>query len=158
MNDLAHYKRRFPSEGSPGIGNWIGAMEFLSFLCIPMNMAVMFFISTPSRSVGIVARLNPEILTPTNVILLFVAVEHALIGIKIIVGQAIPDVPQKVFDAEAIREKIGPLVDSMIQRVKKKKGAHSYADMLREQAAAKANARQQQPKPRNVDEMADKSA
>jgi len=93
MNDLAHYKRRFPSEGSPGIGNWIGAMEFLSFLCIPMNMAVMIFISQPSRSLMIVSRLNPEIFTPQNALLLLIAVEHALIALKIVVGQAIPDVP-----------------------------------------------------------------
>lgn len=146
MNDLAHYKRRFPSEGSPGIGNWIGAMEFLSFICIPMNMAVMLFISNPSRSLAIVINLNPETFNPTNALLLFVAVEHVLIGLKIVIGQAIPDVPQKVYDAETIREKIAPLIDAMVQRIKTKKGAHSYSDMLRDQAAAKAAARQQNQK------------
>lgn len=156
MNDLAQYKRRFPSEGSPGIGNWIGAMEFLSFVCIPVNMCVMYFISEPSRSALIVASLNPEIFTPTNVILLFVAVEHALIALKIIVGQAIPDVPQNVLDSEGIRGKIAPLVDSMIQRVKSKKGAQSYADIMRDQAREKVANRQE--KPRDVDAMADKTA
>lgn len=64
--------------------------------------------------------------------LLFVGVEHALIALKLVAGQAVPDVPQKVLDSETIRAKISPLVDAMIQSVKKKKGAYSYNDMLRD--------------------------
>lgn len=138
MNDLCHYKRRFPSEGSPGIGNWIGSMEFLSFVCIPINMCIVYFISEPSRVGMIVQGLNPDIFTPTNVVLLFVGVEHALIALKLVAGQAVPDVPQKVLDSETIRAKISPLVDAMIQSVKKKKGAYSYNDMIRDQAKAKS--------------------
>jgi len=49
LNDLSHYKRRFESAGAPNIGSWTQSMEFISFICIPINMAVMYFIGTPSR-------------------------------------------------------------------------------------------------------------
>jgi len=83
MNNLAYYNRRFPSEGSPGIGNWIGAMEFLSFACIPINMCVIYFISPNSRK--LVEDIDP-VFDPTNVVLLFVGVEHLLIAIKLVVA------------------------------------------------------------------------
>lgn len=50
INDLSYYKRRFASEGSPNIGSWTGSMDFLSFICIPVNMCIMYFIGDPSRA------------------------------------------------------------------------------------------------------------
>ena len=68
-------------------------MDFLSFICIPVNMCIMYFIGDPSRAATSLMSANPERWNSVSVILLFVGVEHLLIAAKLVLGQAIPDVP-----------------------------------------------------------------
>jgi len=56
-------------------------------------MCIMYFIGDPSRAAQSLMAANPDRWNAVTVILLFVAVEHLLIAAKLVLGQAIPDVP-----------------------------------------------------------------
>mmetsp|Transcript_1002 Transcript_1002/g.1288 ORF Transcript_1002/g.1288 Transcript_1002/m.1288 type:complete len:109 (+) Transcript_1002:2806-3132(+) len=101
LNDLSYYKRRFESNAAPGIGTWTQSMEFISFVCIPVNLGVIYFIGDPSRIEQVLIKYNPDKWNAVSVVLLLVAVEHGLIALKLLIAQAIPDVPQDVIDNEA---------------------------------------------------------
>lgn len=101
LNDLSYYKKRGESPGAPGIGTWTQSMEFLSFVCIPVNLGVIYFIGTPSRIEQILIAHAPDKWNAVTVVLLLVAIEHGLIAFKLLIAQAIPDVPQDVIDSEA---------------------------------------------------------
>lgn len=61
---------------------------------------------------------NADKWNAVSVVLLLVGVEHGLIALKLMIAQAIPDVPQDVIDSEAQREKVGPVVDFNIRKLK----------------------------------------
>jgi len=43
LDSASKYSRRFKADGGSGIGIWLQIMEFLSFLAIPINIAILFF-------------------------------------------------------------------------------------------------------------------
>ena len=43
MNASSEVSRRFVAEGAKGIGSWLNIMEFMSFVCIPINIAIIYF-------------------------------------------------------------------------------------------------------------------
>ena len=46
INLMAHQARRIESEAAQGVGAWMGIMEFISLICIPANVALMYFTGT----------------------------------------------------------------------------------------------------------------
>jgi len=59
-----------------------------------------------------------------------VLIEHILIAFKLIIAQAIPDVPQIVLDSEQTRDEIESVVEYKIKKLKNKKQALSYQDII----------------------------
>jgi hypothetical protein len=43
LDGMGKYSRRMKSEGSRGIGAWMGVMEIMSFISIPINIAIIVF-------------------------------------------------------------------------------------------------------------------
>jgi len=72
-------------------------------LCIPLNIAIIYFSGDgnvkdggTSEYIEFFRRMNPEMWTISNLILLAVFVEHGIIFLKIILQFLIPDVPYSV--------------------------------------------------------------
>ncbi len=40
---MTYYSRRGFAESASGIGTWLEIMEMISFLCIPINCAMLYF-------------------------------------------------------------------------------------------------------------------
>ena len=49
LRSLANYDRRARSKVASGIGNWLGVMEFMSLVSIPINTALIFFARAPPK-------------------------------------------------------------------------------------------------------------
>ena len=43
MNNMARYSRKFRAHGADSIGFWIQMMSFLTYICIPVNIGIIFF-------------------------------------------------------------------------------------------------------------------
>jgi hypothetical protein len=43
LDGMGKYSRRMKSEGARGIGAWMGVMEVMSFISIPINIAIIVF-------------------------------------------------------------------------------------------------------------------
>ena len=72
-------------------------------LCIPLNIAIIYFAGDgnvkdggTSEYIKFFRRMDPEIWTIPNLILLAVFVEHGIIFLKIVLQFMIPDVPYSV--------------------------------------------------------------
>jgi len=92
--------RRFKAEVSDGIGNWLQCIQILSQLSIIINCAVVYFTSHYYKKmfVWIERDLNVPYVAPDRwdykqFLILVLAVEHAMIIIKILVEQVIDDTP-----------------------------------------------------------------
>lgn len=86
------YQRPF-AETANSIGAWQVAFEALSVIAVITNCAL----------IGLAARSSewlPE-MTTINAVLMFVAIEHFLLGVKFVLALVIPDVPQWVQDEMA---------------------------------------------------------
>lgn len=112
MNEFLQFGRRPNAEGTGSIGSWINIMEFLAYLSIPTNLAAIYFSggngygnngSDTDSPVVMWLMDNDSFWTRSNVILLIVAVEHALLLVKIFLATIIDDVPQGVIAAEKKR-------------------------------------------------------
>ena len=98
-------------------------MSFLSFFAIPINLSILLFARNPGQqekgfdqdldAIGDEEQsamqrwfTNKEssYWTRTNIILLAIAVEHLIIGLKIVIGVLIPDIPKDVKESELRRK------------------------------------------------------
>jgi len=43
LNRMSSYSRRFVAQGASGIGSWMGVMELISLVAIPINVAILLF-------------------------------------------------------------------------------------------------------------------
>ncbi|XP_043563105.1 anoctamin-10 isoform X1 [Chiloscyllium plagiosum] len=87
---LCHLFRKPFISPAANIGVWQTAFEMIGFLSVISNC---FLISISPQVEGYCAENN---ITPKNVLIWTVGIEHALLAIKIILAFAIPDVPQWV--------------------------------------------------------------
>jgi len=92
--------RRFKAEVSDGIGNWMQAIQILSQLSIIINCAVVYFTSHYYKKMFVWEERDPNVtyVAPsrwdyTMFLILVLAVEHAMIIVKILVEQMIDDTP-----------------------------------------------------------------
>ena len=51
LESMQKFSRRMRCQSASGIGKWIDVMEFLSLVCIPINMAIVYFTGTSNYSV-----------------------------------------------------------------------------------------------------------
>ena len=127
MNEFLQFGRRPEAEGTGSIGSWINIMEFLAMLSIPTNLAAIYFSGGNGYGNNGSETDSPVVMwlmdkdyfwTRSNVILLIVAVEHALLLIKIFLATIIEDVPTSVVRAEKKRALIHPEAVKFIQDYK----------------------------------------
>lgn len=86
------YQRPF-AETANSIGAWQVAFEALSVIAVITNCALIGLAAKSSEWL-------PE-MTTINAVLMFVAIEHFLLGVKFVLALVIPDVPQWVQDEMA---------------------------------------------------------
>ena len=124
LQHISKYGRRNKAECTSTIGNWEGIMGFISYFAIPMNVLILLVCRFPSVQVGASQDLDdlldkeesvlvqylhkqdPTFWNRANIILLAILIEHAVIGLKIVIAAIIPDVPRKVTEDEFKRVKI----------------------------------------------------
>ena len=110
MNALSEVSRRFVAEGANGIGSWINIMEFMSFISIPINIAIIYFAADgPGTESTIVKKLAEENWSDKTIVLAIVGLEHIVLIMKAFLSVVIPDVPETVISAEFKREKTNEL-------------------------------------------------
>jgi len=83
---LLHIVRRPPPRLSEKIGAWFTVLELMGYMAITTNCAIIFFVTRFARERDWILR-----------IACFVAAEHALLFVKLMVSMMVPDVPLKVF-------------------------------------------------------------
>ena len=94
-------------------------------ICIPINVAIIYFtgyIGEKSVFVQYLQGKNEEALadgndviwTNENIIWLLILLEHAILGLKVIISVLIPDVPQTVLFEEFREEQIGSMAKKEI--------------------------------------------
>ena len=85
---------------------------------------------------------DPEFWTRANIFIIAILVEHAVIGIKIVIAMIIPDLPFSVTQAEMKREKQFEQANRELLEIKVKGNQESFQDMQerlqREAASAQA--------------------
>lgn len=114
--------------GSNGIGLWVMVMEFFAIVCIPCNISILYFTgnaikvydeATGKNNTTVQVNLrnslsarDPEFWTPIMIAALMIILEHVLVGVKIIIAAAIPDVDSKTVEAELKRRDV---IDKALQ-------------------------------------------
>ena len=131
------------------IGNWVFVMEIFAIICVPMNIAILYFtvevFSSKTADGKNFYKVNnywakfllsndPLFRTPVAIILLAVAVKHGILVVKILIAAFIPDVPAGVEERESKREKIKEQAELDIQDFKHRNNAQSFEDIKREYA------------------------
>ena len=131
-------------------------MGFISYFAIPMNVLILLVCRFPAVQVGASQDLDdllekeesvlvqylhekdPTFWNRANIILLAILVEHAVIGLKIVIAAIIPDVPRKVTEDEFKRVKIEDAVKKELIEDKYTGEHETFTDMterLQKQAA-----------------------
>lgn len=123
LDSAGKYSRRFKADGGSGIGIWLQIMDFLSFLAIPINIAILFFCGHGGESSeGAMWKfMESRNIDPSyewdgsswtfvsfewdkyTIFLLAIGVEHLLFIIKAGLAVTIKDVPSEVLVAEKKR-------------------------------------------------------
>ena len=95
-------------------------MELISLIAIPINIAILIFTSKGKDETGdygysatVTWLLGKEaIVSPFEVAMILVLVEHIILGIKVILAELVPDVPKEVIMDERKR----PLLEEMSEK------------------------------------------
>ena len=103
-------------------------MEFFAIVCIPCNISILYFTgnaikvydeATGKNNTTVQVNLrnslsarDPEFWTPIMIAALMIILEHVLVGVKIIIAAAIPDVDSKTVEAELKRRDV---IDKALQ-------------------------------------------
>ena len=130
LNRMSRFSRRFQAQGASGIGSWTGVMELISLVAIPINIAILLFTGKGKDENGdygysaTVERLleKDAIVSPFEVALILVLVEHIVLGIKVVIANLVPDVPKEV----QFEERRRPILEEISEKeMLKLKRAHS---------------------------------
>ena len=110
INAMCHYSRRGIAQGASGIGAWQDIMMMISFFCIPVNVAIVFYAgdgdyNSPGKSSlrYYLEDQDSESWNLVNIVLLLVLIEHLLVAFKLALKEFIPDVDASVLEAEKKR-------------------------------------------------------
>ena len=114
LNSMSKFSRRFQAQGASGIGSWTGVMELISLIAIPINIAILLFTGKGKDETGdygysatVTWLLGKEaIVSPFEVAMILVLVEHIIMGIKVVLAELVPDVPKEVVMEERKRPKL----------------------------------------------------
>lgn len=121
MDNMARYSRKFRAHGADGIGIWMMMMTFLSYICIPVNIGIIFFTghkvktengqsvigdSTEASFRKWLFAKDSGLWTPANVLFLAIFLEHMIFFFKFALALLVADVPYDVVEDEAKRPKL----------------------------------------------------
>jgi hypothetical protein len=73
---------------------------------------------------------DAELWTQAAIVLLLVAIEHLILGLKFVIAEVIPDVPSSVRNAEIQREKVEAKAYLVLSEQKFKDGAETYDELV----------------------------
>lgn len=117
MDNMARYSRKFRANGASGIGVWLPMIEFVSFVCIPVNIGIIMYTGHKTATAvpgdmgtSSEASFRKMLLfydkewTPLFVLWLAVGIEHGFFAFKYMLSILIGDVPKEVIEAESKRE------------------------------------------------------
>ena len=90
---MVYAARRIRAEPAVTIGPWSGALKFISYAAVVVNLAYLAITSDFFERLEVAA---PVLDSQWVRILLVVGVEHAALGCKLLVDRVIPDVPDDV--------------------------------------------------------------
>ena len=133
LNSMTYYSQREIAEGASGIGSWLPIMELISMICIPINVAMIFWTGYKGKDSILVQTLeehNGERWTTANILLLLILMEHLILALKIIMAILIPDVPERVIFEEYRHSQMAEMAKKEIQVFKLSGGHENYEDML----------------------------
>jgi len=51
LNSMSNFSRRRVSQGASSIGSWLNVMELFAVLCIPINMAILFWVGDVEKGI-----------------------------------------------------------------------------------------------------------
>jgi len=88
---MSYYSCRYHARAASSIGDWRGIFEMISFGCIVMNLAIVFFTSKALNDWE-----ATKDLTKLNKFLVVILVEHIIILIKVLLAVIIKDKPEWV--------------------------------------------------------------
>ena len=147
LQHLTKFGRRNIAQCTSGIGNWMYIMSFVSYVAIPINVVILLVCRFPNVQVGASQDLNdldPEeesvltqylqkkdevFWTRTNIFVLAIVIEHAVIALKILIALIIPDVPARVVTEEFRRTKIEESVVKELLDIKYKGKHETFMDI-----------------------------
>lgn len=147
LNKMSTYARRPIAKGATGAGFWVWVMEVFAIICVPINIAIMYFAGEITKTKDHAGTVlfnnrnsfseylglnNREYWTPVAVVLLCVFIEHGLLALKVIIATIIPDVPGPVIEAEGKRQAIIEYARQDLLEFKVKNKMKSYNEILRE--------------------------
>ena len=134
---MTSYSQRTISEGARGIGDWLPIMELISMICIPINVALLFWTgykNDEGEEVTVMETYltsrNADRWTNTNMLLLLIGMEHAILALKIVFAVLIPDVPEFVLFEEYRYDQVATNAKKEIQRFKLRGKHENYEEML----------------------------
>lgn len=147
LNQINRFERRRVAQGASGVGYWVWVMEVFAIICVPINVAIMYFTGevfyyfdeegkrtheVSSSYQEWLTEYNPEWWTPMGTLLVAVLIEHAVLGLKIIIASIIPDVPDHVLAKERKREVIEEYARKDLQHYKTSTGGKTWKDLKQE--------------------------
>jgi len=119
LNSMMFYSRRHEAMADNGIGKWRGMMEFIAFICIPVNFAIIYFTGdgtwnkagTSSADKYLKTDMKYEALTA---LLIIIAVEHGFMLLSTGLALLIEDVPVSVREQEFKRNYIKKIAEEKL--------------------------------------------
>ena len=111
-------------------------MEFMSFVCIPINIAIIYFAAEgPDTESTIIKELRGdhtvhEPFTNAQIVLIVVLIEHIVMITKAFIAVLIPDVPEFVIAEEIKRVKTLELAQHSLLLFKMENKYESFNDVV----------------------------
>jgi len=135
LNSMMFYSRRQEAQVDNGIGKWRGMMEFLAFICIPVNFAIIYFTGdgtwnkagTSSADKYLKIDGKYEALTA---LLIIIAVEHGFMLLTIWLALLIEDVPASVREQEFKRNYIKKIAEEKLIKYKEAGKFKTYEELI----------------------------
>ena len=130
---MSEISRRHIAEGANGIGSWLPIMEFMSFVCIPINIAIIYFAANgPGTDSQIIKTLDArdDYWTDLRILMLVIGIEHAVMILKSFLSVAVPDVPDEVISEEFKRDKTEELAHHSLILHKMETKSESFDDVV----------------------------
>jgi hypothetical protein len=51
LNSMSNFSRRRVSQGAQGIGTWLNVMELFAIICIPVNLAILYWVGDVDKGI-----------------------------------------------------------------------------------------------------------